>query len=312
MSEDMNFLLPEKASTFIRFFDPLYYGYTYMALVILAVITLVVVLFAIRYRRKNEAQLAKKQITHNLLLEIIWTTVPAIIFMFLFILGWKGFIKMSISPIDSMQINVVGQKWKWTFNYENGASEDTLVIPENTNIKLLMTSRDVLHSVFIPAFRTKKDVLPNRYTTLWFNAIKKGSYHLFCTEFCGRDHSRMVTKVKVISKEAYLEWLKKAEKGPKGTPAEIGAILYNKKGCNACHSVDGSRILGPTWKGLWGSKTSITGQGKVLVDENYIRESITEPAVKIVESYPPVMPTYKGQLSDSEIDAIIVYIKTLK
>jgi cytochrome c oxidase subunit 2 len=312
MNGEKTFWLPEQASTFTEAMDSVFYGYYYLSLFVLIAITGILIYFGIKYRRKNNEQPAKKQVTHNTTMEVAWTVIPTLIFMVLFYLGWKGYMNMTIAPEDTLNINVVGQKWSWTFNYENGASEDTLVVPVHTDVKLIMYSRDVLHSFYIPAFRTKKDVIPNRYTTLWFNATKEGTYNVFCTEFCGTSHSGMITKVKVVPYEEYEKWVASKAEGPTGTPEEVGAILTKKKGCMACHSIDGSRLVGPSWKGIWGTEREMADGRKVLADENYIRKSIVAPMEDVVAGYAPVMPTYKGQLKDSEIDAIIAYIKSLK
>ncbi|HLP39976.1 MAG TPA: c-type cytochrome, partial [Fibrobacteria bacterium] len=176
-----------------------------------------------------------------------------------------------------------------------------------------MTSRDVIHSLFIPAFRVKADVLPNRYHSLWFQATKEGIFPLMCTQYCGTNHSYMVTAVKVLNQDAYNEWLSSASDPGKGkTPEQYGELLYTKRGCNACHAVDGSRLVGPSWKGLFGKSRPLAGGGSIMADAAYIRESILEPTAKVADGFQPVMPTFKGVLTDREIDAITAYIKTLK
>jgi cytochrome c oxidase subunit II len=186
-------------------------------------------------------------------------------------------------------------------------------VPVNTPVKLLMTSRDVLHSFFIPAFRTKADVIPNRYHSLWFQATRTGVFPVECTQYCGTNHSYMLTAVKVLEQDAFDTWLTAAGDPGKGkTPAEFGAVLYSKKGCNACHSLDGSKLVGPSWKGIFGKNESFADGSNAPVTADYIRQSILEPNAKVVAGFQPVMPTYKGVLTDREIEAIAAYIATLK
>ncbi len=313
MNETHKLWLPEAASSFTKHLDPLFSGYMILALAILFGIIVTLVIFGNRFIRKSADQKASAQITHNLKLELAWTIIPSIIFFVLFVFGFIGYLDMSVAPKDAMNIEVVGQKWNWTFNYPNGASEDTLVVPVNQPVKLTMYSRDVLHSMYIPAFRVKKDVVPNMYSTLWFSANKKGDFHIFCAEFCGTSHSGMKSKVRVVDYEEYEKWVAaKSDVSAGLTPEEFGGLLYVKKGCNACHSLDGTRLVGPSWKGIFGAERKLASGATKTVDENYIRVSIEEPAVDVVESFAPVMPPYKGVLNDKEISGLIAYIKSLK
>jgi cytochrome c oxidase subunit 2 len=219
---------------------------------------------------------------------------------------------MRVAPSGYTQVNVKGQKWSWSFEYPAGAVNDTLVVPVNTPVKLAMTSRDVLHSFFIPAFRAKADVLPNRWHALWFQATRTGVFPVECTQYCGTNHSYMWTAVKVVEPDAFNEWLANASDPGRGkTPEQFGALLYQKRGCNACHSVDGSKGVGPSWKGLYGRQET-TNVGMVNVDEAYLKESMMIPTAKIVTGFQPVMPVFQGVLSDREVAALIAYIKSLK
>jgi cytochrome c oxidase subunit 2 len=312
MDNSKTFWLPEKASTFVDYVDPAFDLFLWISIFFFGLICIMIAVFTVKYLRRRPDQLATAQITHNLTLELSWTIIPLIIVMGLFFLGMKGYLHMRVAPAGYSQINVKAQKWSWSFEYPSGAVNDTLVVPVNTPIKLAMTSRDVLHSFFIPAFRTKADVLPNRWHSLWFQATRTGVFPVVCTQYCGTNHSYMLTAVKVVEPEAYQEWLATASDPGKGkTPAEFGAILYQKRGCNACHSLDGTVAVGPSWKGVYG-KPENTSAGSVMVDDAYLKESMLDPQAKIVAGFQPVMPTFQGVLSDREVVALIEYIKTLK
>jgi len=214
-----------------------------------------------------------------------------------------------------IEIKATGQKWFWTFDYQNGANSiNDLYVPVGEPVKLLMSSQDVIHSFFVPDFRVKMDVLPNRYTITWFEAINVGEYDIYCTEYCGKGHSEMLGKVMVLSKEDYSLWLEKAAIDiPEGVSLEeAGAELYQTKACITCHSIDGKPGVAPSFLGLFGSTEKLADGSEILVDENYIRESILNPQAKVTLGYQPVMPTYQGVLKDRQIDALIAYLKSLK
>lgn len=313
MDNSKTFWLPEKASTFVDLVDPAFMLFYWISVFFFVLICALIVIFTVKYLRRRPDQLATAQITHNLKIELAWTLIPLFIVMALFFIGMKGYLHMRIPPAGFMQINLLGQKWSWSFQYPTGAVNDTLVVPVNTPVKLVMTSKDVLHSFYIPAFRAKTDVLPNRYTSQWFQATKTGIFQVECTQYCGTNHSYMLTAVKVVEPNEYKTWLTEVSNAGAGkTPEELGAIIYTKRGCNACHSIDGTKIVGPSWKGIAGEMVDCGPAGKVLIDDAYLRESILNPAAKIVDGYLPVMPTYKGELTDKEVDAVIAYIKSLK
>ena len=313
MDNSKTFWLPEKASTFAAIVDPAFNLFYWISIFFFGLISLGIIVFVFKYLRKRPDQQATTQITHSLTLELAWTLIPLALVMALFVIGVRGYLKMRVPPSYYTEIQVYAKKWSWSFTYPNGAKNDTLVVPVHKPIKLLLTSSDVIHSFFIPAFRVKADVQPNRYHSLWFEATSTGVFPVECTQYCGTSHSFMWTAVKVVEQDEYDKWLADASDLSKGkTPAEFGAILYTKSGCSACHTVDGSKLIGPTWKGIFGTKVMCTQGGEFLVDENYLRESMMAPQAKVVMGYQPVMPTYKGILSDKEIDAIIAYIQTLK
>ncbi|MBW8888261.1 MAG: cytochrome c oxidase subunit II [Fibrobacteres bacterium] len=312
MDNAKTFWLPEKASTFTSIVDPAFDLYLWISVFFFGLIVILITVFTFKYLRRRPDQLATAQITHNLTLELSWTIIPLIIVMALFFVGMKGFLHMRVAPSGYMQVNVKGQKWSWSFEYPAGAVNDTLVVPVNTPVKLAMTSRDVIHSFFIPAFRAKADVLPNRWNAIWFQATRTGVFPVECTQYCGTNHSYMWTAVKVVEPDVYQEWLANASDPGKGkTPEQFGALLYQKRGCNACHSIDGSKGVGPSWKGLYGRQET-TNMGMVMVDEAYLKESMMVPTAKVVTGFQPVMPVFQGVLSDREIAALMAYIKSLK
>ena len=207
------------------------------------------------------------------------------------------------------EIRVQARSWGWSFEYPNGVTTDTLYVPADEPVKTTMSSQDVIHSFYVPAFRVKQDVLPNRYTSVWFEATKEGTYDLFCTEYCGRNHSEMDAEVKVVSRARFDEWLESA-----GTPddiplPELGEKLYTQQGCQGCHSLDGSDMVGPTWKGLYGKTDHQMADGStVTADANYLRESILQSGAKVVEGYQNVMPSY-ASLSEREVTGLVEFIK---
>lgn len=314
MENTKTFWLPEQASTFAGMVDWAFNLYYWISVFFFVLVVGLIALFVLKYKRRREDQLASGQMIHNTLLETSWTVIPLLIVMVLFFIGMRGWWHMRIAPANAMTVDVVGLKWSWNFNYPQGFSNDTLVVPVNQPVRLRVTSTDVIHGFYVPAFRTKADVVPGRYHSLWFEATKTGVFPVLCTQYCGTSHSYMLTAVKVLEREEYDAWLAEAAAASGGDmPAEeFGAQVYTKRGCNACHSVDGAPGIGPTWKGAWGKSHTMASGANITVDADYLRQSILEPAAQIVAGFPPVMPSYKGILSDREIDGIIAYIQTLK
>jgi cytochrome c oxidase subunit 2 len=216
-------------------------------------------------------------------------------------------------PVNSYEIQVVAKKWSWSFIYPNGHVDNQLHMPVDRPVTLVMSSDDVIHSLYVPAFRVKMDLVPGRYTKTWFEATEVGTYPLFCAEYCGTGHSTMNSSVIVHRSGEFEKWLEDAADFMKDlTPVEAGQILYSRRGCAQCHSVDGTAMVGPSFKNAFGSHQMMTSGEEILVDENYIRESILEPQAKVRSGYRAVMPTYKGQLKDEEISALIQFIKSLR
>jgi cytochrome c oxidase subunit II len=305
--------LPESISNTSKQFDALFYVIFFLSLVFFIGLIALSVYFIVEGKRGPKRQKATKQIIHNVKLEAIWTIIPTIIVMIIFVWGFKEYLRTRVVPNNAIEIYVSGKKWFWEFTYPNGKKTiDELVVPLGQPIKLIMSSTDVLHSFFIPNLRTKKDVIPNRYTVLWFQVDKPGKYHVFCTEYCGDGHSVMNATLEALDIDGYMAFLKKKDFKKDAPLNEIGKQLYSKKGCNACHSVDGTKMIGPTWKGLYNKNRAFTDGSSTTVNETYLKESILTPQKKIVTGYQPVMPSYQGLLEDIEINAIIEYIKELK
>lgn len=312
VASDATFWFPEQASTVAPGVDWVYYFIYWVSVFFFVLLMVGMTLFAFKYKRKKGVQ-NEARAGHNNLLEIVWTAIPSLIVVAIFYFGVTTYLDMRQPPADAYPVNVTGIKWAWSFTYPNGHVEPELHVPVNRPVKLTMTSEDVIHSFFVPAFRVKQDVVPGRYTTLWFEATKTGEFQVFCTEFCGTKHSDMLTKVIVHPEGEFEKWLAGAADSTAGMPlAEAGAKLFEKQGCKQCHSIDGSPGVGPSMKGLWDKTESLTGGATAKVDENYIRESILEPMAKVVNGFPPAMPTYAGRIKDKEITAIIEYVKTLK
>lgn len=286
----------------------------------LVALTVILIVFIIRYRESRNP--VASQIHGNNTLEIIWTVIPIILVMAMFYYGWTAWKPMeSDPPKEAMHIETTARMWKWNFKYPNGQRLDTLIVPVGRPVALDMKALDVIHSLYIPAFRLKKDVVPGTPRTAWFIANSPGTYDLFCAEYCGLEHSSMISAVRVLTKEDFDRWYAVGPEQAEATasvasPVSLGKEIIRKTGCTACHSTDGSKIVGPSYLGLFGKEvTVITGnkERKVTADENYIRHSILEPNADVVKGYSKgMMLSYKDQLSEEEINLIIEYIKSIK
>lgn len=310
-----SFWLPPQASTNAAELDELFGFVMDINYVFFAIIFAMTVYLSVKYRRKRADQLATSDMDHSLLWEGAWAFIPLMLCIVMFVWGFRVFLHQNTAPEGAMQINVSAQKWSWAFSYDDGQTTSDLYVPAGTPVKLIMKSKDVLHSFYVPDFRVKSDVMPNRYTTVWFEAIAPGEHRIYCTEYCGKEHSGMYRTVHVLSQE---EFIAKKQKGFEGKPEGLdpvtwGKQLYTKYGCNACHSLkEGERLVGPSFWGIFG-REGVTATGeKYVADEQYINESIMEPMAKIVQGYAPAMPSFKGQIDDDQMSAIIAFMKTLK
>ena len=285
-------------------------------------LTIVLLVFLYKYNEKRHP--VAEQIEGNNKLEVLWTAIPVILVIAMFYYGWAGWKPLySDAPKDSMPIKVIGRMWNWRFEYENGKKTDTLYIPQGKPVVLDLVSMDVIHSFYVPAFRYKMDVIPGKKLTGWFIGNSPGIYDIFCAEYCGLQHSGMYTAVKVLPVDKFDTWYidttALAVAGAGGTattPAMAGEKVYRSIGCIACHSVDGSAMTGPSFKGAFGHDVTVITGGKertFKVDEAYIKKSILEPNADLVKGFNAnLMQTYKGQLSDQEIADIIEYMKSLR
>ena len=306
--------LPDQASTIASEVDSLFYFILYWVIFFFVLVAVITFYFSWRYKDLKKKGLTSS-VDHNTLLEIVWTLIPFILVMIVFFWGARTYIKMNVIPYGAMEVKVKAQKWSWNFIYKEGFSNpQELVVPVNKPIKLLMESQDVLHSFYVPDFRVKMDVIPNRYTQLWFEATKIGEFDILCTEYCGKSHSMMLGKVKVLSQSDYEQWVETVNVIDESIPlVDVGRTTYKKYACNTCHSINGDSGVGPTLKDIWNTEVIHQNGSTALIDENYIRESILDPRKNIVKGFQNGnMPTFKGLIKDREIDGIIEYIKELK
>jgi cytochrome c oxidase subunit II len=302
-------LFPEQASSLAPAVDGLYFFLVAITTFFSLGIAAALAIFATRYKRRH-ADERPPEIEGSLALELAWTIIPFAICMVVFVWGAVVFFAQNRPPDDSMEINVVGKRWMWKLQHMTGQREiNELHVPVGRPVKLNLTSEDVIHSFFVPAFRMKKDAVPGRYSVAWFRATKAGTYHLFCAEYCGTEHSRMIGRIVVMEPDDYQTWL---QGGPAPvSPVAAGEKLFTQLNCVTCH-VAGSQGRGPSLAGVAGSKVRLVGGDVVAADESYLRESIVNPAAKIVEGYQPIMPTYQGQVSEDMLLQLIAYIQSLK
>jgi cytochrome c oxidase subunit 2 len=302
-------LFPEQASTMAARVDALFYFLVAVTVFFAALIFFMIVVFAVKYRRRSEDE-RPRPIEGNFWLEILWSAIPLGLTMVMFVWGAIIYFDIYNPPDDALEISVVGRQWMWKAQHPTGQSEiNELHVPVGQAVKLMMTSEDVIHDVFLPAFRVKQDVLPGRYTTLWFQATKAGEYPLFCSQYCGTQHSGMVGRVVVLEPAEFEKWLSGGATGL--SMIDQGASLFKRFGCETCHGAGGTS-QGPSLAGLFGKTVKLQGGTTVTADENYIRESILDPRAKIVAGYQPIMPTFKGLVSEEGLLQLIAYIKSLE
>ena len=301
-----------EASNFVQGVDSVFKLILGISFFFLIGITAVIIIFIIKYNKKKHPK--AEQIPNNTALEITWTVIPLILVLVMFYYGYMAFLPMRKAPKDAMIVKTTGRMWTWDFEYPNGKHSPELVVPLKKAVRLDMTSKDVIHGMFIPAFRLKEDVIPGKQTLIWFIPELEGSYEIFCSAYCGIDHSTMQSAVKVIPEAEFNKWL--AEKPKVEVTAQAGQEIIKRNACTSCHSLDGSKIIGPSFKGLFGSKHLVVTDGKereITADTSYIHTSIIDPDKDVVKGFNKgMMRSYQGVVSDDDIKSIIEYLKTLK
>jgi cytochrome c oxidase subunit 2 len=279
--------------------------------VMLAGITVAMVWCVWRYNcRRQPVPLSQKD--KNLWLEITWTTIPTLLVMLMFWYGWEGYLSLRRIPDDALEIKATARMWSWLFTYDNGKTADKLFVPVGQPVKIRLESVDVLHSFYVPAFRVKRDTVPGMVNWVWFKAEQPGSYDLFCAEYCGAGHSAMVTTVEALPATEFQSWL--TATADAASPAALGAELAQQLGCLGCHSVDGSRRVGPSLKGIFGQPREVSRSGQIVrepADAAYLTRAIRDPAAEIAVGYPPAMPPFP-QLSDADLQALLAWLESLR
>ncbi len=306
-------LLPVEGTAYARDADNLFLFIVLLSAFFFLLIAGLLGWFVWRYRSARRREPAP-HLTHHLGLEIAWSVIPLVLVIVIFFWGFQNYMAVTTAPGDALEIQVTAKRWLWTFEYPNGTRTiNEIHVPLGKPVKLIMSSEDVIHSFFVPSFRIKQDVLPNRYTELWFIPNTPGLHTVLCAEYCGRSHSDMLAKIWVDDDAKYEKWLEEGDESTRSMPLqELGALIYESRGCNTCHSTDGTRGQGPSFKGIYGRDELMSDGRAVRVDENYIRQSILDPQAKIVAGFEPIMPTFQGLLREREINALIEFIKARK
>lgn len=313
------FWMPDDATTYGYEIDYLFYFIYWVSVASFVLIIALMTFFVLRYRHRP-GHAAQPSPSHSTSLELTWTFIPTVALLAMFYWGFKGHVDASTPPDYAYEINVTAFKWGWSVQYPNGATSPDLHIPHDVPVKLILHSDDVIHSLYVPAFRMKKDLVPGRVNAMWFHVKEKppvrsdgeSYFDLYCAEYCGDKHSVMRAKVFVHERDAFIRWLDEAANWVvKEAPAVAGAKLYQTKGCTQCHSIDGKAGIGPSFKNIFGYEHKFKDGLSAKVDEAYVRESILNPNARVVAGFDPVMPTYQGRMKDVEIIAITEWLKTL-
>ena len=301
-------IFPDQASTFAKDVDALYFFIFAVSAFFALVVAVAVIYFGVRYHKTHDGEIGAR-IEGNLPLELLWSVIPTIIAMVMFGWGASVFYHLRRPPAEAMQIYAVGKQWMWKFQHLEGQREiNELHIPAGRPIKITVGSEDVLHSLYFPAFRTKIDAIPGRYMEMWFEAQTPGTYHIFCTEYCGTNHAGMIGSVTVLEPSQYQAWLQGG--GMEGTLAQRGARLFNDLACSTCH-LDTGQGRGPSLKDIVGKTETLQDGSSVIVDEGYLRESILNSQAKIVKGFQPLMPTFQGLISEENLVALIEHVKSM-
>jgi cytochrome c oxidase subunit II len=302
--------VPPSASTLSGKVDALYFYLSGVTIFFTLLISIVLIFFVIKYRRRTPFEIPRP-IAGSHKLETLWSVIPFIIAMSMFAWGAQVYFQMYRPPKNAVEIYVVGKQWMWKIQHSTGQREiNELHVPAGRKIKLIMTSEDVIHDFFIPAFRVKADVLPGRYTTQWFEATQPGTYHLFCAEFCGMNHSGMIGSIVVMQPTQFDNWL--SGNAGQQSPAVASQQLYESLGCVSCHGAQGEGGRGPALTGLFGRQVFLTNGQSLIADEAYVRESIENPSAKLVTGFGPIMPTFQGQVTPDQLIQIMSFIKSLR
>jgi cytochrome c oxidase subunit 2 len=299
-------LWPQRASTMAGNVDALYIFLIIVSAMMTGLIFCAVVYFASRYRQQQGVQ--AEQIEGSTPLEITWSIIPFGVFMVIFLWGAAVYFKSRTPPRDATEVYVVAKQWMWKLEHAEGQREiNELHVPVGRDVKLIMTSQDVIHSFYVPEFRMKQDVIPGRYTVAWFRATKPGTYHLFCTQYCGTQHSGMIGDIVVQEPAQYEAWMSGGSTGPLSA---TGEKVFAELGCATCHRSDGQG-RGPNLQGVFGKPVELADGGTVTADENYLRECILNPGAKRVKGFQPIMPTFQGLVSEEQVNALVAYVKSL-
>jgi len=307
------------ASNFVDKVDTAFIYIIGVSLFFLVLLTGTMIYFIVRYNRKKNKKAT--QIEGSLKLELLWTIIPTLLALSMFYFGWAGWRPMKDPPKDARRVTSTARMWNFSFTYDNGKTSRNLVLPVNEPVVIDLVSVDVIHSLFIPAFRVKEDMVPGQTKEMWFRPQAEGTYDLFCAEYCGLQHSYMESTVEILSKEEFEEWYADTTATQRVadedmSPADIGDEILRSQGCNACHSSDGSRLIGPSYLGLWNSQRVVIENGEektVTADEDYIRQSIYEPNSQIVQGYQQgLMQSYTGVVPEEDIDYILEFLKSLE
>ncbi len=302
-------LFPEQASTFAWQVDYLYFLLLALSVFFAVAVFFFLVLFSFKYRRRSEDERPRPS-EGSIALEVTWGIIPLILSLAVFALGAGVFFRMYRAPENAIDIYVVGKQWMWKVQHPEGKREiNELHVPVNQPVRLTLASEDVIHAFSVPAFRVKRDVVPGRYNTMWFEATKAGEYRLFCAEYCGTQHSGMTGRVVVMEQDEFQNWLSGGASGE--TMVEAGARQFQQLGCETCHK-DSGQGRGPKLSGVYGHTVQLTTGQEVVADEDYLRSSILDPASQVVVGYKPIMPTFQGQLSEETLMQIISYLQSLE
>jgi cytochrome c oxidase subunit II len=301
-------LFPAEASGIAPYVDALYFFLILITIVGTTLVAVLLLVFSLRYRREKHP--VATQIEGSTLLEATWTIIPLAIFLVTFVWGALLYFRIYDPPTNAMNIYVVGKQWMWKAEHPGGQHEiDALHVPMGKPIQLTMISQDVFHSFSIPDFRIKREVIPGRYTTVWFEATQAGTYHLFCTQYCGTQHAGMVGEVTVMTPGDYKKWLEQSNSGQ--SLAQNGERLFASMGCNSCHN-GSAAARGPSLAGVYGSKLTLTDGRQILVDDAYLRDAILNPSEHVTAGFSPIMPTYQGQISEDGLIDLVEFIKNMQ